>query len=275
MVSQSIGILGFGQLGKMLLQAADKWSLKIKVLESVADLRNYDAVYQFGKDCDVVTIEVEDVNVEALFALQEKGVKVHPNPAALQLIKDKGLQKSFFAKKGVPTSNFVVFPSKSELLQAVNEGKVHLPFVQKRTTGGYDGKGVQVLRKAEDLLLLFEGPSVVEDLVAIDKEIAVIVARNEQNQVVVYEPVEMKFFDQENILDSLFFPAGLTTSISDAAKAIAQQLIKDLDICGLLAVEFFVDKNGQLLVNELAPRPHNSGHHTIESSVTSQYEQHW
>lgn len=284
----SLGILGGGQLGKMLIQAGSKWHLSFHVLDPTADcpaadlattitqgeFRNYQPVMDFAKDIDHLTIEIEDVNVEALEALQAMGKQVNPAPDKLRLIQDKGLQKQFFTAHHIPTSAFRLYDDKAAVLAALANGEMALPFVQKLRKGGYDGRGVLVVREQADLAELFDAPCLVEELVPIEKELAVIVARNRQGEVVAYPSVEMVFNPKANLVELLACPAAITQEEERRAEVTAIQVIKALELEGLLAVELFLNKAGEILVNELAPRPHNSGHHTIESCYTSQYEQH-
>lgn len=284
-----VGILGAGQLGKMLCQAASPWELPIHCLDASKDFpagpycqdftegnfKNYEEVLQFGRQMDLITIEIEHVNTEALALLQKEGKTVHPNPKSLSIIKDKALQKQFYATHNIPTSDFQLYDSKEILMEAVLDGTRPLPFVQKSRTAGYDGKGVAVIRSEEDLTSkLLDGPCMVEDLVAIEKEIAVVVARNEKGEIRSFDPVEMEFHPTANLVEFLSCPALLTADQSKTAIELSKQIIEAFDICGLLAVELFLNKTGDIIVNEVAPRPHNSGHHTIDSALTSQYEQH-
>ena len=283
-----VGILGGGQLGKMLALAAHNWDVTTWVLDESKDFpagavcthfvegsfKNFDDVYRFGKQVDVLTIEIEHVNTEALLKLEEEGVKVHPSPSKLDIIKDKGLQKEFYRKNNLPTSDFRLFESGEAIRAALASGELHFPFVQKSRTAGYDGKGVAVIHSADDLALLMSEASVVEDLVNIEKEIAVIVARNERGEVVSFPSVEMDFNPVANLVEFLVCPAAIDPAIEKAAEALALETIKAFDLCGLLAVELFLTKDNQLLINEVAPRTHNSGHHTIDSCYTSQFEQH-
>lgn len=286
---QIIGVLGGGQLGKMLALAAGPYHLPIDLLDTAEDFpagpyarrfvkgnfKNYDDVYKFGKTVDVLTIEIEHVNTEALHQLQAEGVKVHPNPKALDTIKDKGLQKQFYADHDIPTSDFALFEDENALREAVAEGKRPLPFVQKSRTAGYDGRGVSVIKTQEDLTgKLLAGPCLVEELVDIEKEIAVIAARNENGEISTFPAVEMIFNPVANLVEFLSCPAELDQDLLKQADNLARQVINAYDLCGLLAVELFLTKSGNILVNEVAPRPHNSGHHTIESCYTSQYDQH-
>ncbi len=286
-ILQNIGVLGGGQLGKMLALEAARWNLPFHVLDTSPDFpagsyctsftegsfKDYDDVLRFGKDKDVVTIEIEHVNTAALRELQKEGVIVHPDPARLEIIKDKGLQKAFYQSNGLPTSPFELFDSEAAVKQAVNAGRLAFPFVQKSRTAGYDGRGVAVIADEEALAKLLPGVCMVEPLVDIEKELAVIVARNQQGQVVAYPPVEMTFNAEANLVEFLICPAGISPEVATSAGHLAKATIEAYDVCGLLAVELFLTKSGELLLNEVAPRTHNSGHHTIDSCVTSQFEQ--
>ncbi len=287
--TQKIGILGGGQLGKMLCLAAAPWDFKTCILDAspdfpagpvcseftAGDFNNYDDVMAFGLDKDVLTIEIEHVNTAALHALQEMGKVVHPSPAALDIIKDKGLQKEFYLKNDVPTAPFELFDDEKALLSAIESGRWSLPLVQKSRTAGYDGRGVAILRTADDLKQkLLPGPCLVEMLAPIQTEIAVIAARNASDEVAVFPAVEMDFHPEANLVELLICPARISPLVAAQAEALAEQVIRAFDLCGLLAVEMFLCQDGQLWVNEVAPRPHNSGHHTIDSAVTSQYQQH-
>ncbi|MGB0930726.1 MAG: 5-(carboxyamino)imidazole ribonucleotide synthase [Chitinophagales bacterium] len=283
-----LGILGGGQLGKMLIQAANPLSIPIHILDpnancpaaewtpnlTVGDFRDYDAVYQFGQTVDVLTIEIEQVNIEALLQLEKEGKTVHPNPAKIQIIQDKGLQKDFFKQHKIATSDYQVFPNKDAVLAAIEAGELQLPFVQKLRQFGYDGRGVQVIRTKADLDGLFEEPSLVEDLVDIDKELSVVVTKGKSGEIVCFDAVEMEFNPKANLVEFLFAPADISARIAEKAQELAIEVSKAFDIQGLLAVELFLTKSGKVLVNEVAPRPHNSGHHSIEACYTSQYQQH-
>ncbi len=283
-----LGILGAGQLGKMLAQAAADWHLEVHILDASddfpaapyatkftrGDFKNFEDVYNFGKNLEVVTIEIEHINVDALEKLAAEGVKVHPKPSALRIIQDKGLQKQFFEKYQIVSAPYQLFENKSEILKAVAEGKIQFPFVQKTRTAGYDGKGVAIIRCENDLQNLLLGASVVEDLADIDKELSVIVAQNESGECVAFDAVEMDFDPSANLVDLVISPANVTAEIARKAKEIAYHTAKSFDICGVLAVEMFLTRQGEIWVNEVAPRPHNSGHQTIENCFTSQYAQH-
>lgn len=284
-----VGVLGGGQLGKMLALAAGNWHLPMYFLDesenfpagpfatdfTEGSFKNYDAVYNFGKTVDVLTIEIEHVNTDALLQLEKEGLTIHPKPSALNIIKDKGLQKQFYQKNQLPTSTFQLFEDENELLQAIERQVIKFPFVQKSRTAGYDGRGVSILRAEADLnTKLLSGACLVEELIDFQKELAVIVARNENGEVVAFPTVEMDFNAEANLVEMLVCPAQIDVNIEKEAIALAKRVIEAYDICGLLAVELFLTKNNQLLINEVAPRPHNSGHHTIDSCYTSQFEQH-
>ncbi|XOV66912.1 MAG: 5-(carboxyamino)imidazole ribonucleotide synthase [Fluviicola sp.] len=281
--SHRLGILGGGQLGRMLIQEAISFDIHVHIMENQddapsskiatsftkGDITNYDDVMSFGKDMDVLTVEIENVNIEALYDLEKQGVKVYPQPRVLEIIKDKGTQKEFYAEHNIPTSAFELFPENpsKEILST------KVPFVHKLRTGGYDGKGVQIIRTQEDLDNCFTAPSITEDLIPFDKELSVIVARNERGQTATYPTVECEF-NEANLVAYLFSPADVTKEVEQKATEIAIEVINKLEMVGILAVELFLTKEGEILVNEVAPRPHNSGHHTIECNTTSQFEQH-
>lgn len=277
-----IGILGGGQLGRMLLQSAANYHVETYVLESgdnppasslchhfiEGDIRDFDTVYTFGKKVDVVTIEIENVNVDALFRLEAEGVRVVPRPAVLQTIKDKGLQKQFYRDHQIPTADFMLTENEEDTrLQAA-----YLPAAHKLRTGGYDGKGVSILRSETDMGKAFKEPSVLEKLVDIEKEIAVMVARDHKGGIAVYPPVEMVFDPKYNLVDMLVSPAAITADQTAEVQRVATQVVNALGSEGVFAVEMFIDKAGQVLVNETAPRAHNSGHQSIEGNYSSQYD---
>ncbi len=286
--NKTLGILGGGQLGKMLCTPINNMHIKTSILDptpncpasvSCNDVRqgsftDFDTVYNFGKEVDVLTIEIENVNTDALLKLQAEGKTVHPNPKALSIIKDKGLQKEFYDQHQLPTSAYTLYSNKQEVLEEIEKGNITYPFVQKARTEGYDGKGVAVINSAEDNVLLLDTACVIEDKVALKKELAVIAARDEAGNIVCFDPVEMLFDPKANLVTSLMCPADISDTVAQKATEMAKACIAAYDIVGLLAVEFFLDENDNLLINEVAPRPHNSGHHTIENCVTSQYEQH-
>ncbi len=283
-----LGIICGGQLGKMLIQEASKWDIITYTLDADENCPaagissvfvkgsnfDYDAVYNFGKLVDILTFEIEHVNVEALKKLKSEGLNIVPDPHVLELIQDKGLQKCFYRDNGIPTASFDLFGCKKDIFNAINENRVKFPFVQKLRKGGFDGRGVAVINNLGEVDKLLEGPSLIEEKVVIEKEIAIIAARNQKGETKCFPAVEMVFNEHANLVERLVCPSSLTPELNSEAEALASKLIESLDMAGLLAVEFFVDVNGQLIVNESAPRPHNSGHHTIESVTTSQYEQH-
>jgi len=283
-----LGIVGGGQLGKMLLQETRKWDIYTKVLDPsaaapsriasnefiIGDLMEYQTVYDFGKGLDVLTIEIEHINLEALQQLESEGVKVYPKPSSLEVIVDKAKQKEFYAAKGLPTSAFHTYSCLDDLIIAVKNEKEHLPFVWKSAQFGYDGQGVKVVRSLEDLNGLGTDKCIAEALIPFEKELAVIVARTPQGVSTSYPLVEMEFHPDANQVEYVLCPAQIDSSIDKMAREIAIQVAEQLDIVGLLAVELFLTASGEILINEVAPRPHNSGHYTIEASVCSQYEQH-
>jgi len=283
--SLKMGVIAGGQLGKMLIQEASKWDIATYVLDpdegcsarNVAsvyvkgDFNDFDTVYEFGKLVDILTFELENVNIEALQKLKSEGLKIVPDPDILALIQDKGLQKEFYVKHALPTSSFICCENEEEIIEAMKAGKLAYPFVQKLRRGGYDGRGVSLIHSSEDTLLT--GTSMLEQKVEISKEIAVIAARNSAGEVRCFPAVEMAFNDQTNLVEEIFCPANITQEQDKTAETLAIDIIEKLDMVGLLAIEFFIDKEGEILINEVAPRPHNSGHHTIDSVVTSQLEQ--
>ena len=280
-----IGILGGGQLGRMLLQAAANYPVETYVLENdedcpaahlcnhftKGDIKDYDAVYKFGKGLDAITIEIENVNVEALEKLDAEGVKVYPKPSVLKTIKNKILQKQYYQQHQLPTAAFVITNGLAELKELEN----FLPAVHKIGEGGYDGKGVQLLKTKQDLANGFNVPSVLEKMVSIQKEIAQMVAVNEEGETALYPPVEMVFDPSFNLLDFQLCPAELDEKILWKVEAIALSVARNFNSPGVFAVEMFVDNNGDVLVNETAPRVHNSGHHTIEAHYCSQFDMLW
>lgn len=285
MSEKKIGILGGGQLGRMLLQAAANYPVETFVLENdpacpaahlchhftSGDIKDFDAVYNFGRGLDAITIEIENVNVEALEKLETEGVKIYPRPSVLKTIKNKIWQKEYYQLHQIPTSAFVITQSLSEL----TEQEKFLPAVHKIGEGGYDGKGVQLLKTKEDIAKGFDSPAVLEKMVAIHKEIAQMVAVDEKGESALYPPVEMLFNPDLNLLDYQLCPAELSTQTLYRVEAIALAVVRKFKSPGIFAVEMFIDKNGEVLVNETAPRVHNSGHHTIEAHYCSQFDMLW
>jgi 5-(carboxyamino)imidazole ribonucleotide synthase len=279
------GILGGGQLGRMLLQAAANYPVETFVLENdphcpsahlcehfvKGDIRNYDDVYAFGKMVDALTIEIENVNVEALEQLEKEGLAIYPRPSVLRTIKNKILQKQYYKENEIPSPAFVVTQSREELSQHADL----IPAVHKMGEGGYDGKGVQLIREKNDIGKGFDVPSVFEKMVNIRKEIAMMVAMNKAGETVLYPPVEMIFDPVLNLLDYQLCPADLDQRTWWKAEAIALSVVRNFKSPGIYAVELFVDAEGDVLVNETAPRVHNSGHHTIEAHYSSQFDMLW
>ncbi|WP_144606744.1 5-(carboxyamino)imidazole ribonucleotide synthase [Algoriphagus algorifonticola] len=282
--SSILGVLGGGQLGRMLIQSAINYNQDIHILDpdpqapckdlaqkfTCGSLKDFDTVYAFGQDCDVITVEIESVNTDALAKLESEGKQVFPQPHILKLIQDKREQKQFYQKNGIPTAEFILTENKAEVIK--NKG--FLPAVNKLGKEGYDGRGVQILRSESDLDQAFDAPGLLEKLIDFDKEIAVTVARNKKGDLIAYPAVECAFHPTANLVEFLFAPAEIADSVEKKAQEIAKEVILKLDMVGILAVEMFVTKSEDVLVNEIAPRPHNSGHHTIEANFTSQFEQH-
>ncbi|MGE5357066.1 MAG: 5-(carboxyamino)imidazole ribonucleotide synthase [Deltaproteobacteria bacterium] len=283
-----MGIISGGQLGKMLIQEASKWDIITYVMDnddtcpagSIATQfikgsnTDFDDVYRFGKLVDILTFEMENINVEALKKLKSEGFRMVPDPEILELIQDKGLQKEFYSKNGIPASRYKIYSSPEEISRGLHAAEIKFPFVQKLRKGGYDGRGVVMINDESDMFRLLSGESIVEEKVEIDKEISVIAARNKRGEIKCYPVVEMMFDPKANLVDKLVCPSSVSAEQSGEAIRLAAEIISLLDMEGLLAVEFFIDSTGAVIVNEMAPRPHNSGHHTIESIITSQFEQH-
>lgn len=280
----NLGILGGGQLGRMLIQEAINLNISVSVMDpdqnapcrnlcdhfSHADFRSEEAVYAFGRKCSMVTVEIEHVNTNALLRLEAEGIPVFPQPGLLQMVQDKGLQKEFYAGHAIPTAPFKLVDRKEDLLKNIS----HFPVMLKLRKGGYDGKGVMKLKNAEAIAAVFEGSYVVEEMIDFRMEIAVIVSRNSSGQISHFPVVEMEFNPDANLVEFLCSPARIEKELAQKAIDIARNVIERMELVGILAVEMFVTKGGEILVNEIAPRPHNSGHQTIEGNITSQYAQH-
>lgn len=278
-----IGILGGGQLGRMLFQAGINLDFDIHILDpneigpsshlcanyTIGDFNNYNDVVNFGQNCDIITIEIEHVNIDALKMLQASGKKIFPQPEVLEIIQDKGLQKSFYANNNIPTSAFQLVDD-----VAVEWNKLTKPFVQKLRTGGYDGRGVALIKNNDNRHKVLPGESIIEELIEFEKEIAVIVSRSSRGEVKTFPVVEMEFNPEANLVEFLHSPANISVEIKEKARQLAVLTAEKMNIIGTLAVEMFLLRNGQILVNECAPRVHNSGHHTIEANAISQFEQH-
>jgi len=283
MYTKKIGILGGGQLGQMIIQEAISYNIDIHILDndpqapckSIAtsfqqgNITDYQTVMHFGADKDIVSVEIENVNIEALEELQKQGKKIFPQPHILKIIKDKGLQKQFLVDNQFPTSPFFLVENVTD----IQKHSSFLPAVNKVRTGGFDGRGVAILHTKNDLSSAFDAPGILEKWIPFTKELSVIVARNENKQIATFPVVECEFNPKSNLVEYLFSPASIDQKTENKALKIAVEIIEALDMIGLLAVEFFLTNDNQLLVNELAPRPHNSGHHTIEGNYTSQFEQ--
>ncbi len=283
-----LGILGGGQLGKMLLYETRKLDIHTIVMDPSdeapckisantfiqGDLMNYTAVLEFGRKVDLVTFEIESVNVEALKQLEKEGIHVYPSPDTLEKISDKVIQKQFYLDNGISTAAFSAFNSRTELLNAFTENQISLPFVWKSAIGGYDGRGVMIVKSKEDLTQVPDGKCLAEKLIPFKNELAVIVARNPSGEVVSYPVVEMEFHPVANQVEYVICPARIEESLSKKARDLAEKVSASFKHVGLLAVEMFLTQEDELIVNEVAPRPHNSGHYSIEASYTNQFEQH-
>ena len=278
-----LGILGGGQLGRMLIQEAINYNLTTLVLDpdneapckhianyfECGSITDFDTVYKFGKKADVITIEIEKVNIEALEQLEKEGKMVFPQSRVIRLIQDKGVQKQFFKENDIPTAPFQLANTKEDMMNST----IPFPYMLKQRKDGYDGKGVMKIYTAADLEYAFDSPCLIEELVNFEKEIAVIVSRNSNGDVKTFPMVEMEFNAEANLVEFLISPSTYPDHIQERAETIAKNIAAALNITGLLAVEMFITHNGEILVNELAPRPHNSGHHTIEGNYVSQFEQ--
>ncbi|MEO1932114.1 MAG: 5-(carboxyamino)imidazole ribonucleotide synthase [Pseudohongiella sp.] len=279
-----LGIIGGGQLGRMLLQACPNLNIHTCVLDPSEDgpcsglaneytqgsLQDYETVYAFGKRADLLTIEIENVNIDALYQLEREGIPVYPQPRVIEIIQDKRVQKQFYLDHDIPTSEFILVNNREDI-------KTHaefLPAFNKLGKGGYDGGGVLNLECVADIDKAFDDYGLLEKTIDFETEISVIAARNSMGEISVFPAVECIFHPEYNLVDYLIAPSSLANEVQQAAEDLARKVITDLDIVGLLAVEMFVTKAGDVLVNEVAPRPHNSGHQTINANDTSQYEQH-
>ena len=283
-----LGILGGGQLGRMLLAETQKFDIHTAVLESnknapcaaicnefvVGNLLDFDAVYNFGKKVDLLTIEIENINLDALDRLEAEGLKIFPKPKDLRIIQSKAIQKKFYLNHQIPTAAFHHFEYFKELKQSYENKSITFPFVWKAALFGYDGNGVKVVRNIEDLNRLPNEECITEELIPFKNELAVIVARNEDGETKTYPVVEMEFHPEANQVEYVICPARIDSEIAKKAREVALKVVNDLDFIGLLAVEMFQTKEDEILVNEVAPRPHNSGHYSIEASYTNQFEQH-
>ncbi|MDR6782539.1 5-(carboxyamino)imidazole ribonucleotide synthase [Pedobacter africanus] len=279
-----LGILGGGQLGRMLIQEGINYNLTTLVLDPDTDapckhLANYfecgsitdfDTVYNFGKKADIITIEIEKVNIEALEQLEKEGKQVFPQSRVIRLIQDKGIQKQFFKENNIPTAPFQLVNTRDD----IRSSSFAFPYILKQRKDGYDGKGVMKISSAADIEQSFDAPCLIEEMIDFEKEVAVIVCRNPNGDMKTFPMVEMEFNPEANLVEFLISPSTYPESLQNKAEVIAKNIASSLNITGLLAVEMFVTRDGELLVNELAPRPHNSGHQTIEGNYVSQFNQH-
>ena len=280
----TLGILGGGQLGKMLLQVTSRLSIKTNILDpsdespcknicsnfTVGNLMDFESVYNFGKECDLITFEIEHVNVDALEKLENEGIKVHPSSSTLRIIQDKSKQKEFFVENKIPTSKFTYYSS----LEDLNYSELKYPCVWKKTKFGYDGYGVKILNSKEDLNDLPNTQFIIEDMVPFKKELATTIARNESGDIEIFPVVEMMFNETSNQVEFVICPAQISSEINERAKEIAIKVSESFKQVGLMAVEMFLTKDDEILVNEVAPRPHNSAHYSIEGCINSQFDQH-
>ena len=286
--SKILGIIGGGQLGKMLLNDTFKWNIKTYVLDPdkdapakqfcnkffCGDLNDFDTIYQFGKKVDLITFEIEHINTEALIKLEEEGVIIYPKPNTLNIIQDKFKQKKFYLDNNIPTSDFIFFDRKKDIYHALETKKIKLPFVWKSTKFGYDGFGVKIIKSKADIELIENKPCIIEELIDYKKELSLIICRNLDGDYKLFPTVEMEFNKISNQLETVIFPAKINDKINSEVREVALKVADSFKNVGLLAIEMFLTIDNQILVNEVAPRPHNSGHFTIEGTMTSQFEQH-
>ena len=283
-----LGILGGGQLGKMLLYDAKRYDLHTKVMDSnkdapcnkiaddfiIGDITDYDDVINFGNSVDLITVEIENVNTDALEFLEKSGKKVYPSPKNLRIIQNKSDQKNFYSKNNLPTSRFKNYSNIEELKINFLHDNFEFPFVWKSSRFGYDGKGVKIIKNIDDLNFSYNNQCLIEEKVSIKKELSVIVSRNTDGEIKCFPVVEMEFNEKSNLVEYVMCPANISKQTEEKAIIIASEIAKKFEMVGLLAVELFVTNKDEILINEVAPRPHNSGHHTIECCVTSQFDQH-
>ncbi len=283
-----LGILGGGQLGKMLLTETRKFDIQTYILDPSAeapsqygatrffqgDLMDFETVYRFGKKVDLLTIEIENVNLDALDQLEQEGLAVYPSPKTLRLIQNKGRQKDFYSENNIPTAPYRRYTDKGSLIKSVENNETTVPFVWKSAQFGYDGNGVKIIRTAADLTSLPDTECIAEQMVPFKNELAVIVSRTPSGSIKTYPVVEMEFHPEANQVEYVICPARINETVAQKARAIALQVSEKFNHVGLLAVEMFQTEDDAILVNEVAPRPHNSGHYSIEASYTSQFEQH-
>ena len=283
-----LGILGGGQLGRMLLAETQKFDIHTSILENnknapcaeicnefvVGDLLDFNAVYQFGKKVDILTIEIENVNLDALDKLEDEGVTIYPKPKDLRIIQSKARQKHFYVDNNISTAPFSHYAYLEELIHSYENNSLAFPFVWKAARFGYDGNGVKIVRNLDDLGSLPNVECITEELIPFKNELAVIVARNKDGETKTYPVVEMEFHPEANQVEYVLCPARIDSKVAEKAREVALKVVNELDFVGLLAVEMFQTIDDKILVNEVAPRPHNSGHYSIEASYTNQFEQH-
>ena len=279
-----LGLIKGGQLAKMLVQSSLNYGISTRILDSdgdapcrficdefvKGDCESEKDVYDFGRGLDLLTFEFENVNIDALKKLQAEGVKVYPTPDVLKIVQDKGLQKNFYVENHIATADFVLLDRREDL----KNHRSMLPCVQKLRRAGYDGRGVLKMNSVEDFVDGFDASSILEKRIDFQMEISVIVARNVSGEIAVYPPTQMEAHPEKHQLEFLLSPAEILDSTQQEAEKIARHIAEALGLIGILAVEMFVTREGKVLVNEIAPRPHNSGHHTIEANMTSQFDQH-
>tara|TARA_Y100000741_G_scaffold75866_1_gene55286 strand:- start:51 stop:1205 length:1155 start_codon:yes stop_codon:yes gene_type:complete len=283
-----LGIIGGGQLGKMLLQVTSKLNIKTNILDanpdspcknlcnefSLGKLMDYNTIYKFGKKCNVITYEIEHINIEALLKLESEGVIINPSPSILKIIQNKNTQKKFFLENNIPTAKFWHFCSKEEFKLFLSNDEISFPCVWKKTKFGYDGFGVEILKSTNDITKLPDSEFIIEEYIPFQKELATTIARNDSGQVEVFPIVEMSFNDESNQVEYVICPAQINNENMIQAKEIALSVSKSFRHTGILAVEMFLTKDNKVLVNEVAPRPHNSAHYSIEACMSSQFDQH-
>jgi len=283
-----LGILGGGQLGKMLLYDAKRYDLHTKVMDSnkdapcnkiaddfiIGDITDYDDVVNFGNSVDLITVEIENVNTDALEFLEKSGKKVYPSSKNLRIIQNKSDQKNFYSKNNLPTSRFKNYLNIEELKRNFLNDNFEFPFVWKSSRFGYDGKGVKIIKNIKDLDFSYDHQCLIEEKVSIKKELSVIVSRNTDGEIKCFPVVEMEFNEKSNLVEYVMCPANISKQTEEKSIIIASEIAKKFKMVGLLAVELFVTNEHEILINEVAPRPHNSGHHTIECCITSQFDQH-
>ena len=283
-----LGILGGGQLGKMLLQVTSRLSIKTNILDpsedspcknlcnefEIGNLMDFDAVYQFGKKCDLVTFEIEHVNIEALEKLESEGTKVYPTSKTLKIIQNKNLQKQFFIDNNIPTSSFYYFKSPKDFKNSFHKNQISFPCVWKKTKFGYDGYGVEIIKSIEQIDNLPDEEFIIEEFIPFEKELATTIVRNYSGDIQIFPLVQMDFNKESNQVEYVVCPAQVNREIKDLANALAMKVSKSFKHVGLLAIEMFLTKDNKILINEVAPRPHNSAHYSIEACENSQFQQH-